>query len=628
MPTAGITAMEIPMLANDEVAQETADNTTPNWGEDAPRGGKAVMNRVLKEKATVPLFFAQTLIQSLRDVGYNHTTSALCEHVDNAIQAGAKEVRIFFRQSGKKGEHQIDAAVYDNGFGMPPNILKVSTAFGGSMSYGNRSGIARFGMGMKTAALSMSPVMEVYSWQEPGAIYSMTLDVEAIGKDRSNLVELPDPTLQAELPDEIAELFQKHMSYPAGPDEQELFAEPGSSLVERFGQSGTIVYMPQCDRLTYRTARSLVDHAVKEIARVYRRYIERGVKLYVNNRRVEAFDPTYSMPNARHVRFLDIPAKQSRLLIAKTALVPIKENSQEKAPITIRLFRLPIEEWSFLSRKTLRNELRVFDGMTVSILRNDREVFAGPMPKITTRHSVTNWYRLQIDFPGVLDEAFGVSSNKQGVRLKGYVEDVIKEEIGGDITAINDEIKRVQGAQAASRIPAQPTASEAKASRADPLLANALPAPTSAEEQAQLDANLRGLAISLQRDGETEQQAFERIKQSKYVIEFKHDEYWPFYDVKHRFGRVILTINTAHPFFTELYDPIRKMTGPTTTDGTDEGLGAPPDDSSGPIFALDLLLLSLARTQGRLASASDEAQKLLDTLRREWSETYRVQLAS
>jgi hypothetical protein len=29
----------------------------------------------------VPLFFAQTLVQSMRDVGYNHTTSALCEHL-------------------------------------------------------------------------------------------------------------------------------------------------------------------------------------------------------------------------------------------------------------------------------------------------------------------------------------------------------------------------------------------------------------------------------------------------------------------------------------------------------------------------------------------------------------------
>jgi hypothetical protein len=628
MPTAGITTTkERKMLANEDVTQEAAEaSTTSNLATDAPSGGKAVMNRILKEKATVPLFFAQTLIQSLRDVGYNHTTSALCEHVDNAIQANATEIRIYFRQSGKKGDYSIDAAVYDNGVGMAPNVLKVATAFGGSLNYGNREGIARFGMGMKTAALSMSPVMEIYSWQERNAIYCMTLDVEEIGKDRSNLVELPDAVLQSEFPDEIAELFSKPMSYPAGRDEQELMVEPGSPIEERLGSSGTVVYMPECDRLTYRTSRTLVDHAVKEMARVYRRHIARGVKLYVNNRRVEAFDPTYSMPNARHVRFIDGVAQQSRLIIAKTANVSIKEGSEEKAPITIRLFRLPIEEWSALSRKTLRNELRVFDGMTVSILRNDREVFAGPMPKITTRHSVTHWYRLQIDFPGVLDDAFGVAANKQGVRLKGYVEDSIKEEIGGEITAINDDLKRVQGALAASRTPAQPTASEAKANFADPMQLNVIPAPMTPEEEQQLEANLRGLASSLQRDGETEDEAFERIKNSKYVIEFKHDEYWPFYDVKHRFGRVVLTINTAHPFFTQLYDPIRKLGAQVSSEGAEEL--SPPDQVSGPILVLDLLLLSLARTQGRLASVSEEAQKVLDNFRREWSETYRVQLTA
>jgi hypothetical protein len=616
------------MLANDEEVQDAVDGSaTENWGADAPRGGKAVMNRILKDKATVPLFFAQTLIQSLRDVGYNHTTSALCEHVDNALQAGANEIRIYFRQSGKKGEYQIDTAVYDNGAGMPPNVLKVATAFGGSLSYGNRNGIARFGMGMKTAALSMSPILEIYSWQEPGAIYNMTLDVEEIGKDRSNLVQLPDPVLQTELPDEVAEIFKTPMVYPSGRDEQELLGEPDSRLEDQLGQSGTIIYLPECDRLTYRTARTLVDHAVKEMARVYRRHISRGVKLYINNRRVEAFDPTYSMANARHVRFLDIPATQSRLIISKPAFIPIQEGSDEKAPITIRLFRLPIEEWSNLSRKTLRNELRVFDGMTVSILRNDREVFAGPMPKITTRHSVTHWYRLQIDFPGILDEAFGVASNKQGVRLKGYVEDIIKETIGGEITAINDDIKRVQGALAANRNPAQPTASEARATYADPMLLNALPAPTTPEEELQLEANLRGLASTLQRERETEEQAFERIKNSKYIIEFKHDEYWPFYDVKHRFGRVILTINTAHPFFSQLYDPLRKLGASNVSDDLDES-SAVPEESSGPTIALDLLLLSLARTQGRIASASEEASKILDNLRREWSETYRVQLTT
>src|SRR5271170_1465246 len=276
--------------------QTPVDFHGPAWGEDAPRGGKAVLNRIIKEKATVPLFFGQTLISSLRDVGYNTTTSAICEHVDNAIQAGATEVRVYFRQTGKHVDTVIDAAVYDNGSGMPPNVLKVSTSFGGSMSYNNRKGIGRFGMGMKTAALSMSPVMELYSWQEPDAYYNMTLDVEAIGKARTNTVELPDPTLMNELPEEITDLFTKPMGFPNSAAEQELLVNRSKNVSDQLGPSGTIIYMPSCDRLTYAKARTLVEHAVKEMSRVYRRPIASGLRLFVNNRLVEAFDPTYSMP--------------------------------------------------------------------------------------------------------------------------------------------------------------------------------------------------------------------------------------------------------------------------------------------------------------------------------------------
>jgi hypothetical protein len=116
------------------------------------------------------------------------------------------------------------------------------------------------------------------------------------------------------------------------------------------------------------------------------------------------------------------------------------------------------------------------------------------------------------------------------------------------------------------------------------------------------------------------------VKASKYLIEYKHDEYWPFYHVEHRFGRVILTINTAHPFFSALYDPLRKLSlAPAGED--DDRADVPAETQDGPIVALELLLLSLARTQGQLAASSDEARRLLETLRREWSEAYRVQLA-
>lgn len=85
--------------------------------------------------------------------------------------------------------------------------------------------------------------------------------------------------------------------------------------------------MAQCDRLTYAKAKTLVDHAVKEMSRVYRRAIAEGLKLYVNNRRIEAFDPTYAMPNARHARFLDGGPKQSRLIVSKTVQIKLAGNS-------------------------------------------------------------------------------------------------------------------------------------------------------------------------------------------------------------------------------------------------------------------------------------------------------------
>ena len=102
------------MTTTDKETHAALGQENLDWGPDSPRGGQVVMARILKENATVPLFFGQTMIQSLRDVGYNHTTSALCEHVDNSIQAGATQIRVYFRQTGSRGAYQMDAAVYDN----------------------------------------------------------------------------------------------------------------------------------------------------------------------------------------------------------------------------------------------------------------------------------------------------------------------------------------------------------------------------------------------------------------------------------------------------------------------------------------------------------------------------------
>jgi hypothetical protein len=608
-------------------AEEADEKFNPNWASDAPRGGRAVLTRILKESATVPLFFAQTLVQSLRDVGYNTTTSALCEHVDNAIEAGAAIVRVYFRQTGRRGAHETDILVYDNGRGMAPNVLKVATSFGGSMSYGNRKGIGRFGMGMKTAALSISPVMELYSWQEAAAFYGMTLDTDAIGRDRSNLVPLPEPSFNSILPEPVLDMFTRPVGFPKDATEQQLLAPNSADVYEELGTHGTIVFMPDCDRLTYASDRKLVEHCVKEMARVYRRQIAKGLRIYVNNRLTQAVDPTYSMANARHASIEGLNAKTSRLVVAKTVQVPLNDRTNETAPVHLKVYALPIEDWSNLTRKELSSNLHIFDGQVVSILRNDREVYIGYLPGLIDRHSETHWLRVEIDVSGELDEAFGISSNKQGVRFKAYVTDLIANTIGSDITAVREEIRRVQAKRATKRSGSQASASEARATEADMLQPEQLDTPLTSEEKQQMEANLRGLAVALKREGETDEDAYQRVLSSKFLITYRDDPYWPFYHVEHKFGRVILTINTAHPFFGHLYKPLRELEIKEAVESEN-----PPDQvvpsSKGPVIALELLLLSMARAQSVLSRENPDASKIFDAFRRHWSEAYRIQLTS
>ena len=620
----------------DEVSARSVEEFSPNWGESAPKGGKAVLNRILREGNKVPLFLGQTLVNSLRDVGYNSTTSAVCEHVDNAIQASASEIRVYFNQTGGRGDSEVEVAVYDNGKGMAPHVLQVATSFGGSMYYENRSGIGRYGVGMKTAALSMGPVLELYSWQEAGAIYTMMLDVNEISASRANLIELPEPRLLDALPSQVARVLTRPLAFPRDPNQQDLLASDEEGLIDRMGRSGTIIFIPTCDRLTHKKAQTLVDHATKEMARIYRRHLGDGLRLYINNRRVEPFDPTYWMQNARHTSIKELTETRSRLVNSWPELpIPVREGSDRTAPVSVRLYMLPIESWYGLPRKVRRNDLQLFEDQLVSFVRNGREVDIGVVPELSgRRHGDSAWLRIQLDFGGELDEAFGVAMNKQGVRPKKYVLDKIREYIKEDVTRVREKTAQVRAEQTRKASKANLTEAERRANEADPLQGKPLPlpAPETEEEKRALENNLRAMAVTLKRHGETDDEAFQRIKSSRYVTTFKHDEYWPFYHVDFQLGRVILTINTAHPFFTKLYEPLSRLAIPT--DAEDDEIGEKSTmkgaiaDGGELLVALQMLLFSLGRAQSQMLAGdvSPEQQLLFETLRREWSASLKTQL--
>jgi len=599
------------------------------WGADAPKGARAVFSRIIKEGANVPLFLGQTMITALRDLGYNHTTSAICEHVDNSFQWGAKDVRLYFHEKGKKGARRIDALVIDNGVGMSPNVLRAVTAFGGSLCYDNRDTVGKYGMGMKAAALSMGPTLEIFSWQESGAIYRMILDTAEISNERTNVVQLPEPVLLDALPPEVREILVQPMAFPRNADEQELLAESDENLIGRLGTSGTIIYIPDCDRLTFRTAKTLVDHATKEMARIYRRFLKGDRSLFVNNRRIRPFDPTYRMEEASHASIEELEEKRSRLVQSWKTAIPVEEDSRITREVTVSLFLLPIETWDQLPRVILKNDLRVFEDTGISFVRNGREVYMGPLPAITGKMGTRDsWWRLEIDFPAVLDEAMGVNVNKQGVRPKAYVTQIIKKEIQSELINVRSRIDQHWSRRATEAARAKVREAEHRANEAEALQSSLLPEPRmNDQERLEYDNELRAMASGLKRDDETDEEVYERVSRSKYITDFKYDEDAPFYRVEHKLRKIILKINTAHPFFDALYKPLAqiakrsadmRVAGDQDEVALDTELGRTCADA---LVALELVLLSLARTQSEMTLNDPEGntQRMLDKLRRQWS---------
>jgi multidrug efflux pump subunit AcrA (membrane-fusion protein) len=138
----------------------------------------------------------------------------------------------------------------------------------------------------------------------------------------------------------------------------------------------------------------------------------------------------------------------------------------------------------------------------------------------------------------------------------------------------------------------------------------------------QRDAKLAE-AQQAQAENETEEEALQRIKASRYIIRFHHDKFWPFYDVEHKFGRVVLTINTAHPFYANLCEPLMTY----RAENSEEDAAEVPLQENKLTTVLDLVLLSLARTQSMMSQSNDDASAIFDDFRQAWSHTPKVQLS-
>ncbi len=369
------------------------------------------------------------LIQSLRNSDFD-CYSAYGEVIDNSIQANSKNIHIEFetisRGVGRNQKEVINKMIFsDDGMGMSPDILENCLTLGYSSRYNDRSGIGRFGVGATLAALHECTDINVYSKSINSDWHNVNVEV---AQKNGN----PDPENQKDIsePNKI-QLPQEYKSF------------------NKY-ETGTIVVWANHDRNELNGS-DVIEEAKVWIGRTFRKFIWKGIKIFVNGEEIKAIDPLYVTTEKTN-----FPADPKAYEYETSKISwPVHESGnfdEAEKEIQIRTSLLPKElrkkRGSGGNKESQQRHIDRNEG--ISIIRNDREVFYG-IPANWPKGGVNfggnteynRWWGCEISFNACHDTSFTVKNIKRGaqpvIELRRAINDKIKGIVKQCIEQVQDD---------------------------------------------------------------------------------------------------------------------------------------------------------------------------------------------
>jgi len=505
-------------------------------------------------------------ILSTRDSGYKSTSSAVAELVDNALQAGARTVRISVEATDAMSGSDTRIQVADDGVGMDRATLVQAMRFGGSGRYDDRSGLGRFGMGLPNASLGQARRVSVYTWQSGASVLTTYLDVDEIAVGEAE--QVPEPVRHRTVAD-IHRIDPTH---------------------------GTTVVWERCDRLDNRRPSTLVRRLSSSLGRTFRDFLIQGIKIEINGNLVKPVDPLYLKRKAVHSG-----ARQFQSTWTCEVYANPQDETSAVGKVEVIFSELPVDAWFDLSNDQKR-DLGISNGAGVSIMRAGREVDYGWFfMGAKRRENYDDWWRCEVRFDPILDEAFGITHTKQQIRPKDYLTDALTGFMETTAKALNARVRDTFAAMKSEK--AADTAEQiaiSRDSRMTPLPPSREAAkPAGLKSLVERSPMLRRIAESGM-NGATTYHILEDELASSVFLE------------PMRLGNAIVgVINPRHQFYRQVYGPIisgRELDPQQVANG------------------IRLMVLAAARADASFTQPAE--REILEAFRAAWSHAMDVLLAA
>ena len=219
------------------------------------------------EKVDVPASPGR-LISAVANIGYDPEV-ALCDLIDNSIDANAKKIHIELEKERQGDEGRSDTiesyTIVDDGDGMDRPTLIGAFTLGTERTYPKGS-LGKFGLGLKSAGLSLGNEIVVLTQRQDNSPLCAKLSISDIEQSGVYQIDLGD------IPDEYAECW-------------ETFVLEGH---------GTILMIRNLveSRPSYS---SFSEYLKRCCSTVYHRFLEResSIEMFVGSTRLDPFDPLF-----------------------------------------------------------------------------------------------------------------------------------------------------------------------------------------------------------------------------------------------------------------------------------------------------------------------------------------------
>ena len=518
---------------------------------------KTYVAKQIKKGLDKTVVHVGAFLRGMRELGYKSPLWALAELIDNAVQAAAHEVHIVFDYSaGNESQAKPDQiAIYDDGVGMIPEMISFAVRWGGTDREDDRSGFGRFGYGLPSAAVSLAKRYSVYSRPEGEDWHAVHVDVEALAADPLNAHELL--TARPEMPPEW--VFES------------LETVDGSAAAY-----GTAVVLEEMDRLRrwagWIVAKVLENKLLEGLGVIYRHWLP-DIDIVVNGRSVKPVDPLFLMEHSRHFDETPIKAEQ-----VEARVIEMEGADGSTGTIKIRASFLP-PNFNLKDPATYQPKMRptkaelaqrfgvMKDYNGILITREGRQIDC--IQPRWTRFQVNDRYiKVEIDFSAELDEFFGVTTAKQQIVIDDSMWEKLQHDGRGggaliplvrDLRKSFKETKSVLDAEArAPKLADEPSASERAMQeseqftkvRVGPSEEKVEQAKKNLEDEVTQRAAAAGIPTEAVKD-----ELIDSTRRRPFAKDFKAIDEGPFFIPKRVGEQKVLVINTAHEFYTTVYEP-------------------------------------------------------------------------